>query len=390
MKIKTPSYVCFEGLSYDNGLVFLEEENFLRFKVMRYKAEEESLEIYIDCDYQMEDVATVVAGFFKSDSNFYGFKSIIINYRGTKVLVKSCHSRKDIIQKYLKIFSSEEYKNSNNKVYVDTFSRKSNDDYFYDQFSRIATFGSLMIFSIVTDRRKSFYVKSYENANIEIDLMLGTSIDDAEYVVQNMFSNCSMFKGIKTVSFKFNEIGYICNELNASNIVKNYERGTSFSYALYQKEQEEYMKSPEYIAKRAKELKKFRREKRVIDKVKDLYQSQKLEFSIPNDKVRDWKKCKEINSTDEYNKCIIDYAVLMTQFMEFLHKYHNRSVAQSFDIASHYSNSLYGVTGYMHGAAVNIISNLWKYGEEVRVYHNKMFNYSGDGVVNPAVISISA
>ena len=390
MKIKTPSYVCFEGLSYDNGLVFYEEESYLRFKVMRYKAEEESLEIHVDCDYQMEDVATMVAGFFKSDSNFYGFKSITINYRGTKVLVKSYHSRKDIIQKYLKIFSSEEYKKSNNKVFVDTFSRKSNDDYFYDQFSRIATFGSLMIFSIVTDRRKAFYVKSYENANIEIDMMLGTSIDDAEFVVQNMFSNCSMFKGIKTVSFKFNEIGYICNELNASNIVKNYERGTSFSSALYQREQEEYRKSPEYIAKRAKELKISCREERVIDKVKDLYHSHKLEFSITKDKVKDWKKCKEINLTDDYSKCIIDYAVLMTQFMEFLHKYHNRSVEQSFDIASHYSDKIYGVTGYMHGAAVNIISNIWKYGEEVRKYHNKTFGYDGDGVVNPAILTIAA
>ena len=42
----------------------------------------------------------------------------------------------------------------------------------------------------------------------------------------------------------------------------------------------------------------------------------------------------------------------------------------------------------MDGGAVSILSQWWKYGEEVREWHNKEYNYEGDGVVNPAVLTI--
>lgn len=47
-----------------------------------------------------------------------------------------------------------------------------------------------------------------------------------------------------------------------------------------------------------------------------------------------------------------------------------------------------GITGFMYGAAVSILSNCWQYGEELKKWHNKQYNYEGDGVVNPAVITI--
>lgn len=47
-----------------------------------------------------------------------------------------------------------------------------------------------------------------------------------------------------------------------------------------------------------------------------------------------------------------------------------------------------GITGYMYGAAVSILSQEWKYGEELRKWHNKEYNYDGDGVVNPAIITV--
>ena len=48
-----------------------------------------------------------------------------------------------------------------------------------------------------------------------------------------------------------------------------------------------------------------------------------------------------------------------------------------------------GITGFMYGCAVSILSQCWKYGEELRKWHNKEYNYEGDGVVNPAVFTIS-
>ena len=48
-----------------------------------------------------------------------------------------------------------------------------------------------------------------------------------------------------------------------------------------------------------------------------------------------------------------------------------------------------GITGFMYGCAVSILSQCWKYGEELRGWHNKQYNYDGKGVVNPAVLKIS-
>lgn len=47
-----------------------------------------------------------------------------------------------------------------------------------------------------------------------------------------------------------------------------------------------------------------------------------------------------------------------------------------------------GITGFMYGCAVNVLSQLWEYGEELRKWHNKEYNYEGDGVVNPAILTI--
>ena len=47
-----------------------------------------------------------------------------------------------------------------------------------------------------------------------------------------------------------------------------------------------------------------------------------------------------------------------------------------------------GITGFMYGAAVSILSQCWEYGECLRKWHNKDYGYDGDGVVNPAVITV--
>lgn len=49
-----------------------------------------------------------------------------------------------------------------------------------------------------------------------------------------------------------------------------------------------------------------------------------------------------------------------------------------------------GTTGFMYGAAVSVLSQCWKYGEELRKWHNKEYNHEGEGVVNPAILIINA
>ena len=49
-----------------------------------------------------------------------------------------------------------------------------------------------------------------------------------------------------------------------------------------------------------------------------------------------------------------------------------------------------GITGFMYGAAVSILSQCWEYGEDLRKWHNKDYGYEGEGVVNPAMLTIKA
>lgn len=43
-----------------------------------------------------------------------------------------------------------------------------------------------------------------------------------------------------------------------------------------------------------------------------------------------------------------------------------------------------------NGYAVNVLSMSWKYGEELRNWHNKKYGYTGDGTVNPAMLTVEA
>lgn len=47
-----------------------------------------------------------------------------------------------------------------------------------------------------------------------------------------------------------------------------------------------------------------------------------------------------------------------------------------------------GITGFMYGCAVSILSQCWEYGQYLRKWHNKEYGYDGMGVVNPAVMSL--
>lgn len=68
---------------------------------------------------------------------------------------------------------------------------------------------------------------------------------------------------------------------------------------------------------------------------------------------------------------------------------HNKKLSEVWDSSSH-SADIYGITGFMYGCAISILSSFWKYGEELRIQHNAQYHHKGNGVVNPAVLTISA
>lgn len=96
------------------------------------------------------------------------------------------------------------------------------------------------------------------------------------------------------------------------------------------------------------------------------------------------------NNTDLYGHAVYAYLERWAELME-------KDIAESDDpvkaIAenakkrSHEADTE-GITGFMYGCAVSILSDCWEYGEILRKWHNNRYDYDGNGVVNPALLTI--
>lgn len=96
----------------------------------------------------------------------------------------------------------------------------------------------------------------------------------------------------------------------------------------------------------------------------------------------DWKN----NNTDGYGSAIFRYAERWADMME-------EALSQGLqinDVADRLSHKAdtEGITGFMYGAAVSILAQCWEHGEELRRWHNKVYDYDGDGTVNPAILTV--
>ena len=108
-----------------------------------------------------------------------------------------------------------------------------------------------------------------------------------------------------------------------------------------------------------------------------------------------WAKANAANPPSEpYGHRIITYAEEWADFME-------REMARGHTVAdcaaaTSREADTDGITGFMYGAAVSVLSQVWEHGEALRVWHNlktqigtegERANASG-GVLNPALLNI--
>ena len=95
-------------------------------------------------------------------------------------------------------------------------------------------------------------------------------------------------------------------------------------------------------------------------------------------------------NTDPYGRACFTYA---ERWAEMLEKKIDevgdaeKAILENADQLSHEAD-VEGITGFMYGMAVSILSQCWEYGEELRKWHNKEYDYEGDGVLNPAILTI--
>lgn len=104
-----------------------------------------------------------------------------------------------------------------------------------------------------------------------------------------------------------------------------------------------------------------------------------------------WAKTVE-NNASEYGACVLRYAARWANYME--RELANGGTVEGVADASSHEADKEGITGFMYGAAVAILSRAWTHGEELRRWHNLKTQIRGEGekanesggVLNPALL----
>jgi len=109
-------------------------------------------------------------------------------------------------------------------------------------------------------------------------------------------------------------------------------------------------------------------------------------MKIKRNMEKEFEKCIEVNSHDCYSKFVIDYMIRWADMMEECIS-NGDNINDIAEKTSHEADTD-GITGFMYGCAVDLLSRLWEYGEDLRKWHNKQYEYDGDGVVNPAIFTV--
>lgn len=82
------------------------------------------------------------------------------------------------------------------------------------------------------------------------------------------------------------------------------------------------------------------------------------------------------------------YAEYWAKYMQYLMSKHEGVTVSQIAATAAAAVNVAGVSGAAHGYAVNLLSRVWKYGEELRKWHNKECGYEGDGAANPTLLIV--
>lgn len=213
------------------------------------------------------------------------------------------------------------------------------------------------------------------------------------------------------VEFDFNEVVCLVNQkTNLEWLYRDYSNAWTMEWKIvgpdclleYNKKTQLELEKRTKIndEKRAKEDEEYRK-KEAIEK--EAFELKVVGIEIDLKDQEGWNKSREANKSS-YGKASLDYAEGWAKLMQveiarqlekmkkLKHKTSPRfiqNVIGSCAKKTSHELGFLGITGFMYGCAVNILSQTWVHGEELRKWHNKDYGHEGDGVVNPALLSIS-
>lgn len=112
-----------------------------------------------------------------------------------------------------------------------------------------------------------------------------------------------------------------------------------------------------------------------------------------------WRRIVEVNKPSDddpgYGMAVVTYARRWAEMMEAAME-KGETLEQCAKRISHEANTE-GITGFMYGMAVSILSKCWAHGEELRKWHNlktqlhdegEMANAEAGAVLNPAILTV--
>lgn len=233
--------------------------------------------------------------------------------------------------------------------------------------------------------------------NYKLNTDCGNNFHDVSKQAQEI----SMIKHTPIVEFDFNGVKCIVNkETNLEWLWRDYINSHLMEWKVvgpdclfvYEPEvQEEYNKRKKLSdEKQEKQRKEWEAKER---KERELFEEKTKGVEIRLADVRQWNEFKEKNK-DPYGACCVEYAEGWAKLMQIEIK-NGSKISDCAERTSHELGFL-GVTGFMYGCAVSMLSQCWEHGEELRKWHNiktqirnegELANESG-GVLNPALLSI--
>lgn len=107
---------------------------------------------------------------------------------------------------------------------------------------------------------------------------------------------------------------------------------------------------------------------------------------VKKGKEADYDRFVETNSHDGYSYGVVKYMRWWADMME-AEMAKGKKLTDIAEKTSHDADKE-GITGFMYGCAVHALADFWEHGEELRQWHNGEYGYHGDGVVNPAILTV--
>jgi hypothetical protein len=252
------------------------------------------------------------------------------------------------------------------------------------RFENVLSSGGSLWFRFAN--RDSFIVKSLNEGVMVIEPICRCGIHSFAKNVAGCFEKDSNFYGLKSIEIEFEggHISVTAKNADPDKIAQLWKEKMEEDRIKWQKEREEYMKTSKYRAERAKELKAEYRRQNVRELVKQSMQTEELLFK-DEEARKIWEDFVEANSKNGLD--MIRYAKYWAKSMQYIMaKHEGVKIAQIADETSRIPN-INIVSGFQFGCAMNILFQVWKYGEELREWHYKKYGYEGDDVVNPDMLT---